>query len=319
MQPESPKLVCFLEDGDNTCQVSLSRDDCLTIAKILILAFVLHKRLLHASFVKALDKGKPMGEGMLQSPRSSVFVVLTVGFVMLLILNGLGFYAYFTEDTTKELTQSERVNGHTEIGVLLARTMLAYQLYNTISILSVPFLGGLEFMLHHAFTILVALLALRPLFNSYGWFFFGVGEFSSLCLQLHEIFDTIPGFESRHPILYHSSGLLFGITFYIIRVVMWLLLMIRFWQDNIWAIQTTPITTPHPRFNLWIFLVGSILLTLLQLTWAVKIAKIGRAFFGQMLKGGGADQRSDETSSTSKQIPAKDTGKYSGEKKNKEN
>jgi hypothetical protein len=159
-----------------------------------------------------------------------------------------------------------------------AITQIAYQLWALP--IGILFIGEQTSMIvHHVAVICVASTSafLTCGFRYFIPFFYGVIEISSVPLSVMNAFKNNPDWIMRYPGVYANVRLLFGITFLLVRVVLWTpfywefisLAMLLWWSTEVGGTKVI----------LGVFYAASVVLTLLQYFWASKIVSA-------MIKGG---------------------------------
>lgn len=169
----------------------------------------------------------------------------------------------------------------------LSRFMLGFQVYDLAATALEPSLRKAEHIAHHSSTLLTAYCAATtggPFFGYYAAFFFGFTELSSVPLAFVDLFRQIPTLAKQYPAVNELSRTTFAVSFLIIRVVWFPIVMIsRWWPDLYAAYAADDVRCSWAAFG-WMFF-SSAFLTFLQLFWGFKIIRV-------VLKGnlGGKDQ-----------------------------
>jgi hypothetical protein len=131
------------------------------------------------------------------------------------------------------------------------------------------FLDGMVFMVHHAVTFSCAFYALQPFLHHYASFYLGISEFSTAILCFYLLFNDKNGLKARFPTTTTLLGVLFAINFVIFRFFLWFYVSYHFWIDMI-GLYTQNRIHSHPAY--YVYAIGNIGLTLLQLKWLGDIA-----------------------------------------------
>lgn len=133
-------------------------------------------------------------------------------------------------------------------------------------------------IVHHLAVICVAGVSafLSCGFRYFTPFFYGVIEISSVPLSVMNAFKNNPRWIERYPSLYSNVRLLFGVTFLIVRVVLWTPF---YWDFITLAMMLLRSSEGSTKVILALFNLSSMVLTMLQYFWASKIVSA-------MVKGG---------------------------------
>ena len=136
---------------------------------------------------------------------------------------------------------------------------------------------GIEHIVHHAVTALLAYFGLHPYLHIYVSFFFGLSEISSMALALIVLFVNdrhsqvyIQDIEKDYPTLQLVIGGYFSLVFFIVRVIAWPYVSYLFWKDNYALFMEDKI---HSNIAFYIFLIANLFLTTLQIFWFKDIVK----------------------------------------------
>ena len=106
-------------------------------------------------------------------------------------------------------------------------------------------------------------------FRYYTPFFYGMIEISSVPLSVMNAFKNNPEWIKAYPGVYSKVRLVFGITFLIVRVVLWTPI---YW--NFFSLASMHLYSSHvvsAQIILSLFILASLVLTMLQYFWASKI------------------------------------------------
>ena len=181
-----------------------------------------------------------------------------------------------TELTTLQNVKGEpsytRFYGNSEmIKEKLMVSMCGYQLYNLLLCFFMNDLWSASMVGHHFFTGTLAYMGLHPYLQCKAVFFFGVAEFSNVFLAFRDFFRYIPKLRTEYPSLFRLSSYSFGVSFIIIRMIMWPYICYDFWMDSIYLIQSGE---AHSNLVVVTFLVANVFLTGLQFFWGKLIFDI---------------------------------------------
>ena len=145
-----------------------------------------------------------------------------------------------------------------------------------------------ELFMHHIMAGSLAYAALHPYAHAYAPFFFGVVEISSVFLTSLEVIELFPDFMRRHKLLHACVQGLFAVSFILIRLIAWPILLMYFWPDNYAVVLTGKISSaplskrPHTNYNeltgqahslfvIALYVVSCAGLTFLQFKWGMLI------------------------------------------------
>lgn len=235
------------------------------------------------------------------SPVAQIVAVQVVSFISTLVLSLLGIAGLIRIDTFATSSAYDRVFSFHPISLALAWVIIAYQCYSLFCSLYFSYLRQLAPICHHVGVIVIGLLGLHPLYHPYGIFFFGLVELSSLPLCFIDIFKVAPHLIADHPQFYSSARLLFASLFLIFRVFFWLPMTYLFWKDSLSVIHQANAVLN----NLVVFMIGNVLLTALQLLWAVRVVKgIYKALWRPRVRHVKLDEFSNEDLSIGSPIPS---------------
>jgi flagellar basal body-associated protein FliL len=173
--------------------------------------------------------------------------------------------SYNTNDDDDSIN---KITGYTPLRYF-ATIQIGYQLWALpIGILFVNEQSSM--IVHHIAVICVASTStfLTCGFRYFIPFFYGVIEISSVPLSIMNAFRNRVDWMEMYPSLYGRIRLLFGITFLIVRVLLWTPF---YWEFIVLAVMLWRGSVGSTKVILGVFIVASIVLTLLQYFWAGKI------------------------------------------------
>jgi hypothetical protein len=185
-------------------------------------------------------------------------------------LGSMGIYhELLSSSSTESPSTQDKITGYIPIKHF-ATIQIAYQLWALP--IGILFIGEQTSMIvHHIAVICVASTStfLTCGFRYFIPFFYGVIEISSVPLSVMNAFKNNLDWIERYPSLYGNVRLVFGITFLVVRVVLWT----PFYWDFIslatmlwWSTEVG-----GTKVILGVFNAASVVLTLLQYFWAGKI------------------------------------------------
>lgn len=119
---------------------------------------------------------------------------------------------------------------------------------------------------HHLVTASLAYFGLHPYLHGGAMFFFGVAELTNIPLTVYDVFKYFKtiGFIEKYPLTYSLSSQIFGVSFIILRLIVWPYKSYQFWVGSMDLLTTGK---AHSNFVVGFFLVANIFLTLLQFYW----------------------------------------------------
>lgn len=139
---------------------------------------------------------------------------------------------------------------------------------------------GIEFVLHHIFAGAAAWGGLFPgCLHFYALFYFGFSEISTAILCLLANFDPefgVAGLEKVFPKTKIVLGTLFVTSFIVCRLVMWPFATYHLWRDMVNAIKMEKPHAAVRRGYMYVILVCSAGLTLIQLVFVGMIVQTGK-------------------------------------------
>lgn len=175
----------------------------------------------------------------------------------------------------------ERCYAYSAAAQRLCVLQMAYEMKNFCD--SIIHNDGIIFLAHHFVTYIVSALATRPFLHLYACFFLGWSEISTVVLCVLVCFDEdhgIPGLGKAFPTLMTLSGVLFGVTFTVFRIILWPIVNYYWWSD-MWIIYTNG--SVHSNAEWYLYMSISVGLTILQMVWFKEIVVTAKA----MLTNGG--------------------------------
>ena len=192
-----------------------------------------------------------------------------------LCLGTLGIY-YELSGSRVDHSIENKIIGYSDIRYF-AIIQIGYQLWALP--IGILFVGETTSMIiHHVAVICVASTStfLTCGFRYYIPFFYGVIEISSVPLSVMNAFKNNPDWIKKYPGIYGKVRLLFGVTFLLVRVVLWTPF---YWDFIVLAMMLLRSSVGSTKIILALFNFSSIVLTMLQYFWATKI-------LSAMMKGG---------------------------------
>mmetsp|Transcript_19709 Transcript_19709/g.32341 ORF Transcript_19709/g.32341 Transcript_19709/m.32341 type:complete len:286 (+) Transcript_19709:134-991(+) len=187
-----------------------------------------------------------------------------------LTLGCVGIYYQIFKIKSDE-TILDRIVGHDHM-MLFSAGQIGYQMW------ALPI--GLFFVsetksmiIHHVAVICVGSVtaSISCGFRYFTPFFYGVIEISSVPLSVMNSFKNNPDWIKKYPGAYKNVRLVFGITFLLVRVVLWTPIYWNFFSLVSMLLYSSDIIST--QIILSIFILASLVLTILQYFWASKIVK----------------------------------------------
>lgn len=150
--------------------------------------------------------------------------------------------------------------------------MIAHCLWDLVLYVSIPELRQLPLIVHHLVTALLGYLALYPVAfaHYYDIYFAGVAEVSNVPLSLLEVFKLLPQLSDRYPRARKLARTAFGVSFCLLRLIMWPIVSFRFWSDTLQSIFYGRV---HSLFIACVYLSSNTVLTWMQFVWGRKFFK----------------------------------------------
>jgi hypothetical protein len=126
-------------------------------------------------------------------------------------------------------------------------------------------------LIHHVAVICVASTSafLHCGFRFFTPYFYGVIEISSVPLSIMNAFKNNPKWIDARPDLYSTIRLVFGLTFLLVRVIMWTPFYWKFFSLAMMLLYSTEMGST--KIILALFNFSSVVITFLQYFWASKI------------------------------------------------
>lgn len=261
----------------------------------LVACFALH-------FIVSLAVGAAHGQAWRHSKQGSVPGIIAyncVVFTFNIYASYIGINAFLDGSAAKMGgSVRERLYGIDPTVTALIYVTAAFELYNTITCVAiVPEMGAPAFVAHHLSTLTLALLSATPpgFLHYYTFFFFGSSMVSSAPLCASKIFDVArcptPAGEVVYPgaAAWHGrSRIVFAVLFLLVRIVIWPVISLGFWQD---AIAVLADGSVHSVPAISFVLVANVFLTGLQFVWGRLVVEgIHKKLFGKEGKGAKATQ-----------------------------
>jgi len=198
-------------------------------------------------------------------------------------------------------TANDRLYGYSSAFMTLNSLTAAFEFYNTIvSTVIVP--QGAALIAHHVVTLALCFVGVAPYAHYYGLFFFGIANVSSIPLAAFTICDALrcrfPTFEAP----YNHLRTAFGISFLLVRVVIWPCLSVLFWADVYAALRGGRV---HHFAATAFLLIANIFLTGLQFMWGRKVWRglLKVVFGGHRGFAAGKSRRADKSNAASPSSP----------------
>lgn len=164
-----------------------------------------------------------------------------------------------------------RVFGYSEESEIIATVSLAFQFWDLVATPFIPEFSSPIMLGHHISAALVSYFALQyQYYHYYVVFFLALTEVSSIPLvimSLCKYYPPAPG--SMQETIQGVAGPLFAVTFGYYRVFLWIKITRQLWSDGIHVLSKgiAEQYRPGKSFALYIILLISALLTVLQLFW----------------------------------------------------
>lgn len=199
---------------------------------------------------------------------TNLFVNLTLGCVGI-------YYQIFKIKSDEAIL--DRIVGNEHM-MLFSAGQVGYQLWALP--IGIFFVGEAKSMIiHHVAVICVGSVTafISSGFRYFTPFFYGVIEISSVPLSVMNSFKNNPDWIKKYPGVYNNVRLVFGITFLLVRVVLWTPIFWNFVSLASMLLYSSEVVST--QIILAVFVFASLVLTFLQYFWASKI-------IGAIVKGG---------------------------------
>ena len=121
---------------------------------------------------------------------------------------------------------------------------------------------------HHFVTGSLAYFGLHPYLHYYGMFYFGIAELTNIPLTIMDVFKYFKHWADKYPTLNSIIRTTFGVSFILLRLIMWPILSAPFWEGSLTMLYNG---TAHSPFVVAYFLAANLFLTGLQFLWGQKI------------------------------------------------
>ena len=121
---------------------------------------------------------------------------------------------------------------------------------------------------HHFVTGSLAYFGLHPYLHYYGMYYFGIAELTNIPLTIMDVFKYFKHWADKYPTLNSIIRTTFGVSFILLRLIMWPILSAPFWMGSLTMLYNG---TAHSPFVVAYFLLANLFLTGLQFTWGQKI------------------------------------------------
>mmetsp|Transcript_31239 Transcript_31239/g.46670 ORF Transcript_31239/g.46670 Transcript_31239/m.46670 type:complete len:287 (+) Transcript_31239:194-1054(+) len=193
-----------------------------------------------------------------------------------LILGCVGIYYQLFKIKSDEAIL-DRIVGNEHM-MLFSAGQVGYQLWALP--IGIIFVGETKSMIiHHVAVICVGSVTafISSGFRYFTPYFYGAIEISSVPLSVMNSFKNNPDWIKKYPGAYKNVRLVFGITFLLVRVVLWTPIYWNFVSLASMLLYSSDVVST--QIILSIFILASLVLTILQYFWASKIV-------GALVKGG---------------------------------
>ena len=208
------------------------------------------------------------------SRASDIMAFQIVAGLCVIYLSGAGIIGYFSLFGVNEyerLSKDPWFGKSAFIENHLLYPMISYQGWNIVLCLFNKDLNDLFMILHHIATAVLAYFMLAPYAQYQCFFFSGIVEISNIPLTIMDIFKYFPDLAKQYSTINSLSRTMFGISFIVLRLIIWPVLTYYFITGSINLLVTN---TAHNQYIVIFFIICNILLTALQLFWGSKIIHI---------------------------------------------
>ena len=198
-----------------------------------------------------------------------------------LILGCVGIYYQLYKIKWDE-TIMDRIVGHEHM-MLFSAGQVGYQMWALP--IGIIFVGENKSMIiHHVAVICVGSVTacISCGFRYFTPYFYGMIEISSVPLSVMNSFKNNPDWIEKYPDAYKYVRLVFGVTFLIVRVILWTPIFLNFFSLLSMHLYSSDVVST--QIILSVFALASLVLTILQYFWASKIIVA-------LVKGGGSKKK----------------------------
>mmetsp|Transcript_26320 Transcript_26320/g.40773 ORF Transcript_26320/g.40773 Transcript_26320/m.40773 type:complete len:285 (-) Transcript_26320:243-1097(-) len=190
----------------------------------------------------------------------------------------VGFISWHITYNVAPGTQERRLFGYIKENDMLATFHFAFQTFDFAISLSIPERVTPVMLLHHLLTGLAGWFSMEHQYlHYYGLFYLGCSEISSIFLVFVTGAKYFPPVQnSTYQMWVELCKVLFAITFFWYRVILWLQVSSNFWKDVLGSLGrdgSQEKLRPGKAYIAYYFLAINIVLTMLQLFWFGKIMK----------------------------------------------
>eukprot|EP00697_Spironema_sp_BW2_P015352 gnl/Spiro4/615_TR350_c0_g1_i1.p1 gnl/Spiro4/615_TR350_c0_g1~~gnl/Spiro4/615_TR350_c0_g1_i1.p1 ORF type:complete len:294 (-),score=69.43 gnl/Spiro4/615_TR350_c0_g1_i1:176-985(-) len=198
--------------------------------------------------------------------------------VLYLGVSGLiGYFSLFGVNDFARLSQNVFYGESQFVINHLMVPMMAYQAWNVVLCILNRDLRDPAMLLHHTMVAFLAYLGLGPFLHFHTIYFFGVAELSNVFLTFVEIFKYFPQFAKQYPSLNAWSRSLFGVSFLVLRLLVWPYYSVLFWRDALALLSGTFVDAHgvlvecRSAVVVFALMFANIFLTGLQFYWGITI------------------------------------------------
>ena len=152
----------------------------------------------------------------------------------------------------------------------LLHAMVAYQMWNTYICIYLKEYRSFINIIHHLLSCVTAWAILDYNFGQKHFLYFGgIVEVSTIPLTFITHFNTFPELKTKYASFHKINSVVFALSFFCARTLLWPYVSIAFWRDVINAYNASGIQSYS---GLLCFSISYVIITGLQLYWSVKIA-----------------------------------------------
>lgn len=166
------------------------------------------------------------------------------------------------------IPDEERLRAEIPEAQALAVLMVAYQMYNIVTALSMSELCTLDHLAHHASTAILAWFVTTPLAHYHALFFMGVVELTNFPLTFVDAAKAFPRLRDSMPVTNTACRILFALSFFAIRILAWSVMSLDFWGASVSSLRDG---SSQDTVVVLTFLVGNVLLTGIQFYWGCQL------------------------------------------------
>ncbi len=182
----------------------------------------------------------------------------------------LGFFNLFGSIDNSKIFEDKFYERSLFVENKIVIPMLFYQLWNLFVCILHNEFRSMDSIGHHFVTSCLAYFGLYPYAQYYALFYFGVGELTTIPLNVVDAFKNIPELSMRYPAIASAARYSFAASYFIIRILYWPVVSYELFFGCKDLLQNG---TAHSNFVVGFFVFANSFLTGLQFYWGYLIIK----------------------------------------------